>query len=128
MCGRRDFMKQGLLPVFAGSAVPSIFANGVAAAAADAPQAAPNGRILVLVQLAGGNDGLNTLIPFQDGAYHDARPTLRQDTGVLTLNNQLGLHPNLKGLKASWDTGQLAIVRGLGDPSPNLYQFATMSL
>src|ERR1700731_3519081 len=106
-------MTQGLIPGLAGSAVPSIFANGVAAAAADSPQATPNGRILVLVQLAGGNDGLNTLIPFQDGAYHDARPTLRQDTGVLTLNNQLGLHPNLKGLKASWDAGQLGIVQGV---------------
>src|SRR5438132_11586974 len=128
MFSRRDFMKQGLLPVFAGSAVPSIFANGVAAAAADAPQATPNGRILVLVQLAGGNDGLNTVIPFQDGAYHDARPTLRQDTGVLKLNNDLGLHPNLKGLKASWDAGQLAIVQGVGYPNPNLSHFASMSI
>jgi uncharacterized protein (DUF1501 family) len=128
MFSRRDLMKHGLLPVFAGSAVPSIFANGVAAAAADSAQATPNGRILVLVQLAGGNDGLNTLIPFQDGAYHDARPTLRQDAGVLTLNNQLGLHPNLKGLHASWDAGQLAIVQGVGYPSPNLSHFASMSI
>src|ERR1700682_5146538 len=128
MFSRRDFMKQGLVPVFAGSAVPSIFANGVAAAAADSPQATPNGRILVLVQLAGGNDGLNTLIPFQDGAYHDARPTLRQDTGALTLNNQRGSHPNLKGLKASWDAGQLAIVQGVGYPHPNLSHFASMSI
>src|ERR1700675_5215437 len=99
MFSRRDFMKQGLLPVFAGSAVPSILATGAAAAAADSPQATPNGRILVLVQLAGGNDGLNTLIPFQDGAYHDARPTLRQNAAALTLNNRLGLHPNPTGLK-----------------------------
>src|ERR1700716_1837680 len=128
MFSRRDFMKQGLLPVFAGSAVPSIFANGIAAAAADSPNSAPSDRVLVLVQLAGGNDGLNTVIPYQDGAYHDARPTLRQDTGVLTLNNQLGLHPNLKGLKARWDAGQLAIVQGVGYPHPNLSHFASMSI
>src|SRR3982075_4531794 len=128
MFSRRDFMKQGLLPVFAGSAVPSIFANGVAAAAADSPQATPNGRILVLVQLAGGTERPNPLTPSQDGAYPDARPTLRQDTGVLTLNNQLGLHPNLKGLKASWDAGQLAIVQGVGYPDPNLSHFASMSI
>jgi len=128
MFSRRDFFKQGLLPVFAGSAVPSIFANGVAAAAADSPNAAPRDRILVLVQLAGGNDGLNTLIPYQDGAYHDARPTLRQDQGVLTLNNHVGLHPNLKGLKGSWDAGQLAIVQGVGYPTPNLSHFASMSI
>ncbi|HEV3262702.1 MAG TPA: hypothetical protein VG013_38055, partial [Gemmataceae bacterium] len=69
MFSRRDFMKQGLIPVFAGSAVPAVFANGVAAAAADSPNAVPSDRILVLVQLAGGNDGLNTVIPFTDGAY-----------------------------------------------------------
>src|SRR4030081_2659122 len=128
MFSRRDFIKQGLIPVFAGSAVPSVFANGLAAAAAGSPHAAPNDRILVLVQLAGGNDGLNTVIPFADGAYHDARPTLRQDQGVLALNGQLGLHPNLKGLKASWDAGQLAIVQGVGYPSPNLSHFASMSI
>src|SRR2546426_762418 len=128
MFSRRDFMTQGLLPIFAGSAVPAVFANGVAAAAADSPKATPSNRVLVLVQLAGGNDGLNTLIPFQDGAYHDARPTLRQDQDVLTLNSQLGLHPNLKGLKASWDAGQLAVVQGVGYPNPNLSHFASMSI
>src|SRR6184192_1512389 len=128
MFSRRDFIKQGLIPVFAGSAVPSVFANGLAAAAADAPHAAPSDRVLVLVQLAGGNDGLNTVIPFADGAYHDARPTLRQDQAVLTLNSQLGLHSNLKGLKASFDAGQLAVVQGVGYPSPNLSHFASMSI
>ncbi|TMG40978.1 MAG: DUF1501 domain-containing protein [Chloroflexi bacterium] len=128
MFSRRDFLKQGLLPVFAGSAVPSVFANGLAASAADSPNTAPSNRVLVLVQLAGGNDGLNTVIPFQDATYHDARPTLRQDQGVLTLNNQLGLHPNLKALKAQWDAGQLAVVQGVGYPSPNLSHFASMSV
>ena len=128
MFSRRDFLKQGLVPVMAGSAVPSVFLNGLAASAADSPNATPSNRILVLVQLAGGNDGLNTLIPYQDSAYIDARPTLRQDQGVLVLNNQLGLHPNLKGLKASWDAGQLAIVQGVGYPNPNLSHFASMSV
>jgi uncharacterized protein (DUF1501 family) len=128
MFSRRDFLKQGLLPVFAGSSVPSVFANGLAASAADSPNTAPSNRVLVLVQLAGGNDGLNTVIPFQDATYHDARPTLRQEQGVLTLNNQLGLHPNLKALKAQWDAGQLAIVQGVGYPNPNLSHFASMSV
>src|SRR2546421_71593 len=128
MFSRRDFMKQGLLPIFAGSAVPAVFANGVAAANADSPNSTPSNRVLVLVQLAGGNDGLNTVIPFQDGTYHDARPTLKQDQGMLTLNSQLGLHPNLKGLKGSWDAGQLAIVQGVGYPNPNLSHFASMSI
>src|SRR2546429_2586424 len=128
MFSRREFITQGLLPIFAGSGVPVVLANGVGAAAAVSPKATPRDRVLVLVQLAGGNDGLNTLIPFQDGAYHDARPTLRQDTGVLNVNNDLGLHPNLKGLKASWDVGQLAIVQGVGYPNPSLSHFASMSI
>src|SRR5437016_5862010 len=128
MFSRRDFIKQGLIPVFAGSAVPSVFANGLAAAAADSPNVAPSDRVLVLVQLAGGNDGLNTVFPFADGAYHDARPTLRQDQGVLPLNSQLGLHSNLKGLKASFDAGQLAVVQGVGYPNPSLSHFASMSI
>src|ERR1700738_2789014 len=128
MFGRRDFMKQGLIPVFAGSAVPSVFANGVAAGPAESPHPVPRHRILLLVEPAGGNDGLNTVIPFTDGAYHDARPTLRQDQGVLPLNSLLGLHANLKGLKASFDAGQLAIVQGVGYPSPNLSHFASMSI
>src|SRR5438094_7983881 len=105
MFSRRDCITQGLLPVFAGSAVPAVFANGVAAAAADSPKTTPSDRVLVLVQLAGGNDGLDTLIPFQAGAYHDPRPTLRQAQGVLTPNGQLGLHADLKGAKPSWDAG-----------------------
>src|SRR2546423_12897536 len=116
MFSRRDFIKQGLIPVVAGSAVPSVFANGLAAAAADSPNATPSDRVLVLVQLAGGNDGLNTVIPFQDGAYHDARPTLRHDQDVLTPNRQRGLHPNLKGPKARWDARQLATRQGVWDP------------
>src|SRR2546430_3329427 len=128
MFTRRDFLRQGLLPVFSGSSVPAVFANGVYAANADSPQGPPNGRIMVLVQMAGGTDGLNTVIPFQDGTFQDARPTIRQDQGVLTLNGQLGLHPNLKGLKASWDAGQLAVVQGVGYPNPNLSHFASMSV
>ena len=129
MFSRRDFLRQGLLPVFAGSAVPAVFANGIAASAADSPNAPISDRVLVLVQLAGGNDGLNTVIPYQDGTYHDARPTLRQDvTAALPLGQSLALHPNLKQLKARFDAGQLAIVQGVGYPNPNLSHFASMSI
>src|SRR6266480_1784049 len=115
MFSRRDFIKQGMLPLFAGSAVPTVFANGVAAATADSPNATPSDRVLVLVQLAGGNDGLNTVIPFQDGAYHDARPTLRKEQGVLTLNSKLGLHPNLSHFASMsiWETA--SVQGGIGD-------------
>src|SRR5438270_9307817 len=127
MFSRREFIQRGLVPVFAGSAVPTVFANGVAAATADSPNANPSDRVLVLVQLAGGNDGLNTVIPFQDGAYHDARPTLRQDQAFLEPTPQPGLLPNLKGLKASGTAGHLAIVQGVVYPNPTSSPFAPMS-
>ncbi len=128
MVSRREFLKQGIVPIAVGSAVPTIFADGLAAARADSPNAPVSDRVLVLVQLAGGNDGLNTVIPYQDGAYHDARPTLRHDQGALALNAQLSLHPNLRNLKAAWDAGQLAIVQGVGYPNPNLSHFASMAI
>ena len=66
--------------------------------------------ILVVVQLTGGNDGLNTVIPYQDSAYLAGRPQLGyQPDQVQPLGEGLGLHPNLKGMKALWDAKHLAI-------------------
>ena len=69
-------------------------------------------RILVIVQLAGGNDGLNTLIPFQDDNYYRLRPTIgiARDS-VLRLNDSIGLHPSCDGLRRLVDSGTLALVR-----------------
>src|ERR1700722_6600364 len=85
--------------------------------------------ILVMVTLYGGNDGLNTVIPYQDGAYLQGRPTLGyQPNQVLPLTDGLGLHPNLKGMKALWDAKQLAVVRGVGYPNPVLSHFRGMDI
>ena len=84
---------------------------------------------LVLVTLYGGNDGLNTVIPYQDGAYLGARAQLGyQPDEVIPLEDGLALHPNLKGLKALWDAKQLAIVRGVGYPNPNRCHFRSMDI
>jgi uncharacterized protein (DUF1501 family) len=84
---------------------------------------------LVLVTLYGGNDGLNTVVPYADGAYHAARPTLGYSPGqVLDLGDGLGLNPQLKGFQSLWLAKQLAIVRGVGYPSPNLSHFASMDI
>jgi uncharacterized protein (DUF1501 family) len=70
--------------------------------------------------MAGGNDGLNTLVPFVNDDYRRARPKLALPADVvLKLNDSLGLHPALTGLKALYDAGQLAIVQGVGYPNPN---------
>jgi uncharacterized protein (DUF1501 family) len=93
-------------------------------------QSLPPGKgILVLVTLYGGNDGLNTVIPYADSAYLAARPTLGyQPHEVLPLADGLGLHPNMKGLKGLWDAGQLAVVRGVGYPNAVLSHFRSMAI
>jgi uncharacterized protein (DUF1501 family) len=84
---------------------------------------------LVVVTMYGGNDGLNTLVPYSQSAYAAARPTLGYTAGqVLPLDDDFGLNPRLKGLQSLWKSGQLAIVRGVGYPNPNLSHFASMDI
>jgi uncharacterized protein (DUF1501 family) len=86
-------------------------------------------RLLVLVELKGGNDGLNTVIPFLDAAYHQLRSglALRPDE-VLPLDVHTGLHPALKPLLPLWEQGQLGIVQGVGYPEPNLSHFRSIEI
>ncbi len=85
--------------------------------------------VLVIVTLYGGNDGINTLIPYADNAYHDARPELAYAPGeVLHLDDQLGLNPAMRGLAQLWNQRQLAIVRGVGYPRPDHSHFRSMDI
>jgi uncharacterized protein (DUF1501 family) len=85
--------------------------------------------VLVIVTLYGGNDGINTVIPYADNAYHDARPELAYAPGdVLTLDSQLGLNPALKGLAQQWNDRKLAIVRGVSYPQPDHSHFRSMDI
>lgn len=86
-------------------------------------------RILVLIQLAGGNDGLNTFVPFQNDEYHKARPGIGLGAeAVLKLDDELGLHPSLTGFRKLWDAGRLAIVDGVGYPHPDRSHFRSMDI
>ncbi len=88
-----------------------------------------DGRVLVLVQLAGGNDGLNSVVPFENDAYYNLRPNLaipRQE--VIDLNGELGLHPSLQNFLRLYDEGQLAIVQGVGYPNPNRSHFKSTDI
>jgi uncharacterized protein (DUF1501 family) len=88
-----------------------------------------NAGVLVIVSLYGGNDGINTLIPYADNAYHDARPELAYAPGdVLHLDQQLGLNPAMKGLAQLWNQRQLAIVRGVSYPQPDHSHFRSMDI
>jgi uncharacterized protein (DUF1501 family) len=97
-------------------------------AAQDRPLAEGAG-VLVIVTLYGGNDGINTVIPYADNAYHDARPELAYAPGeVLHLDEQLGLNPAMRGLAQLWNQRQLAIVRGVSYPQPDHSHFRSMDI
>lgn len=86
-------------------------------------------RLLILVELKGGNDGLNTLVPFADPAYHRLRPrlALRREEAI-QLDERNGLHPALRPLLPLWQAGELAAIQGLGYPSPNLSHFRSIEI
>ncbi|MEV1316140.1 DUF1501 domain-containing protein [Micromonospora arborensis] len=89
----------------------------------------PQARTLVLVTLYGGNDGLNTVIPYGDPAYRAARPELAYPDGeVRRLDDGFGLNPALAGLHQRWSAGGLAIVRGVGYPKPDRSHFRSMDI
>jgi len=95
--------------------------------AARAPE--PGEHVLVIVQLTGGNDGLNTVVPFADDRYHRARPVLAlRPERVVRLNDHLGLHPALGALLPLWDEGALALVQGVGYPDENRSHFRSMEI
>ncbi|WP_035564985.1 DUF1501 domain-containing protein [Hymenobacter sp. IS2118] len=91
---------------------------------------APGARRLIVVQLSGGNDGLNTIIPYKNDLYYQARPTLgiREAQGILAMEKDLGLHPALKGLKGLYDQGHLAVLNSVGYPNPDRSHFRSMDI
>lgn len=92
-------------------------------------RAAAYDRLLILVELKGGNDGLNTVVPYADDAYYRLRPRLavRRDE-VLQLDGRSGLHGALQPLMPLWQAGELAVIQGLGYPNPNLSHFRSIEI
>lgn len=124
---RRDFLIKGSAALFIASIAGPLGLwewNQV-----QRGRASVNRPILVVVQMSGGNDGLNTVIPYANGVYYDSRPSLAigQDE-VLRIDSALGLHPSLNGLKQLYDRGKLAIVNGVGYPNPNRSHFRSMEI
>lgn len=114
---RRDFLNT------IGATTLAWFAPSVAAAAVN------YGNLLILVELKGGNDGLNTVVPFSDSAYYSIRPRIAIPRDqVLQLDARSGLHPSLAPLMALWESRELAIVQGIGYPSANLSHFRSIEI
>lgn len=83
---------------------------------------------LVIVQLAGGNDGLNTIIPYNNDLYYKARPQLAITKGVIKLSDDLGFHPSLSPLRPLFDKGELSIINNVGYPNPVRSHFRSMDI
>ncbi len=125
---RRDFLRAGLVfgagatGLAAGyAAVPDVFARAVYAGK---QEKVTNDKVLVMIQLAGGNDGLQTVVPLGSAAYRDLRPQLsKSEADALPISKELGLNKNLKGVKSLFDQGKVAIVQGVGYPKPSFSHF-----
>lgn len=92
-------------------------------------QGFPDGRILVVVQLGGGNDGLNTLVPFGDDAYYRARPNIGlKKERLLPLDGHVALNAKLEGMMRLHDAGKLAVIQGVGYPNPDRSHFRSMEI
>jgi uncharacterized protein (DUF1501 family) len=118
---RREFLKT------IGAA--SVSALVPVSALAQQRGAANYGRLLVLVELKGGNDGLNTVVPFADPAYYELRPKLAIPRDqVLQLDERVGLHPSLQPFMELWKNRELAVVQGVGYPEANLSHFRSIEI
>jgi uncharacterized protein (DUF1501 family) len=141
---RRVFLQQGLgfaslvatAPLFIQRSAMGML-NPLAALLSSVP-GVPEDHVLVVVQLGGGNDGLNTVVPFGDRAYYNARPNIAllepgktgNQPAALAVDSTrgIGLHPNFAGFKALMDDGVASIVQGVGYPNPNRSHFTSMDI
>ncbi|WP_406699203.1 DUF1501 domain-containing protein [Singulisphaera sp. Ch08] len=127
---RREMLRLGLgssALLACGPTVPLFLARSANALANDRPAA--KGRILVVVQLDGGNDGLNTVVPYRDDEYRKRRPKLAIPADeVRKVDDQVGLHPMLEPFSRLLEQDRLAIVQGVGYPNPNRSHFESMAI
>ncbi len=133
---RREFLRKGLTMVTVGMTAPSFITRTALAmnnpwdvARTTTPPGVPDDRILVVVQMGGGNDGLNTVVPIGNDAYYRARPNLAvPQKDVIRVSDDLAFHPNLAGVKSLYDQGAMAIVQGVGYPNPSRSHFKSMEI
>ena len=128
MLTRRDLLKTTLNGAADGRPEPPRFPLFLAETAR-AAEPRRDGRVLVIIQLDGGNDAINTLVPFRDEGYAKHRNALRiPEKDLIRVNDQVGLHPGLRGLGSLLEQGQLGLVPGVGYPNPNRSHFESMAI
>ncbi len=129
-CSRREFIGRGLSTLGATAALPlfleetrlALAANALAGFEPEHPE-----RILVVLELSGGNDGLNTVVPFTNDEYYRLRPTLGlRPEAVLKVSDEFGFHSNLLGFERLFKDGEMAVIHGCGYPNPNRSHFESM--
>ncbi len=126
---RRELLRKGLGGLGFGLAMPTIFGHTSMALAAQELEGDDDlaNRILVVLELAGGNDGLNTVVPHGNDEYYRARPTIAiAKKDVHKIDDDIGFHFRMSGFKSLWDEGKLALVQGCGYPNPNRSHFTSM--
>jgi len=124
---RREFLQQ--LAVFSAAGFAPQFVARAALAEANAIQGFKDDRVLVVVQLGGGNDGLNTIVPHGDDAYYRARPKLGlKDDRLLRLNDHLAMNSDMAGMMRLYDSGKLSVLQGVGYPNPDRSHFRSMEI
>lgn len=132
---RREFLRRTVLGSSLAWTVPAFLANTFDALQAKAEGSAiqtatgKDATILVVLQMAGGNDGLNTVVPYTNDFYHKARPQIGLNASqVLDLNGSIGLHGAMIGFKELYDQGELCVIQGVGYPNPNRSHFRSTEI
>lgn len=132
---RREFLRTSMLGAAVSFTLPVFLQKTfftLDAMAADSAVQTATGKdspILIVLQLAGGNDGMNTVIPYADDAYYRARPVIGiAKDSVIKLNDYVGLNPKLAGLKGLYDEGHLSVLQGVGYPNPNRSHFRSTEI
>ncbi|UFH56245.1 DUF1501 domain-containing protein [Spirosoma sp. KNUC1025] len=124
---RRNFLKQSALTTAGTMLIPHFLkAYELQTFGQEVP---PTGKILVIVQLSGGNDGLNTVVPYRNDIYYRERPTIAiRPEKVLPLTDEVGLHPAMQPLKALYDEGLVTVINNVGYPNPDRSHFRSMDI
>lgn len=137
---RREFLRRSALGAAASWGLPTLLSHALGTLRTHAQAPASGDPILLIIQQTGGNDSLNTVIPYTNSIYLQERPTLRITpaangalaigqagalSGGSTFQQEVALHPRLPKIRTLWDAGDVAIINGVGYPNPNLSHFAS---